>query len=1265
MSGQARDATPRRLTICLFGPFAAWLDGTLLGGFEYNKVRALLAYLAVETEHPHTRASLCALLWPALGESAARQNLSQALARLRQVLGDKQAAPPLLLATTETVQLNPLARYEVDVIRFTTLVADAEAHAHRAWHLCTPCAAKLRAAVADYTGDFLAQFDVTDSAPFGEWALLRRQRLRRLMLSALERLVWHAEWHGDYVQAAHFAQRQVELEPLREHGHRELMRLLALSAQHAAALTEYAYLQQTLATERNAEPEPETTALYEQIRAGSGITGLRRLRAPSSDLPSPPTPLLGRETEVQRVCEQLLGTGTRPAVRLLTLTGAPGIGKTRLALEVAQQVRFDFEDGVQLVELAPVLDAAQVPGALARVLGIKEQAHRTLAEAVCDHLRSAHSLLVLDNFEQVLDAAPFVADLLRACPALAVLITSRAPLHLRAEYQYVLEPLAIPAEDAGLDATAQAAAVQLFVTRARAVRPEFALTPDNAAAVATICRRLDGLPLAIELITPRLKSLSVAEVLRQFESRLSAAATRLRDVPARHCTLRNAIQWSYDRLSAEQQHVLAHLGVFTGGFTAEAAQAIIGDTTPVLPVLEALHDASLLRTQRSANTTRFLLLQTIGEFALEVLTAGGGLDRAQQQYVEYFAQLADAAYNELLGQDQAQWSARIAAEQENLRAALACALRHDWIAAALRIATGIWRFWWQRGFLREGSEWLERALARRHAAPLEVQTKALRATGVLAMGLNDYARARQRLEQALDVARRLGATYDCAAAMTNLGLVLREQGDLDAACAYLEQSIALNRATEDPRSVKFPTGILAGLYVRLGNIAQAGALYEECLRLNRELGDAEGTANALYGVAEVAHARAEYGSARQWCEEALALYETLNHQLGLGRGACLLGHIARDQADYAQALTHYKRCLAIWMQREDRVSDASVLDDIATVVCRLGDSARAVRLMGAAQAIREGADAKQAAAAQTHHAQVLATCRAALGEKAYQGAWAEGRALRPTQAVAYALDSVCPTGVAQTRPELRVFALGPVRVYCGDRLLTSADWTYAKARELVLYLLCHPDATREEIAVEFWPDATTEQVRQRFSAALTHARSALGRDVDWVILSGRRYRFNREQPYWFDVDVFEAGLREARRLLRTGTQDERATGMLEKAVNLYQNEFAPDVLDGEWHVARREALRYDYLEALLALGRLHAKAGRDEQAITWWKTAIAKDPYLEDARLEVIRAYARLGQRRQALGQYETLKKVLAELNVLPSAETTALIERLLRGEPL
>jgi predicted ATPase/DNA-binding SARP family transcriptional activator len=996
------------LSISLFGRFEARLDTVPLGGFDYNKVRALLAYLAIEHKQPHTRAALCALLWPDLGENAARQNLSQALTRLRQVLGDKQAHVPFLLSTTDTVQLNPVASLAVDVNTFSTLITTAERHPHRGWHLCTSCAIKLQAAVRWYQGDFLAHFYLSDSDPFEEWALPLRQRLRSRMLSALERLVRYAEWRGDFTQAIEIAHQQIGLEPFRDDAHREMMRLLALSGQHRAALLHYENFCQLLESELGAAPEPETITLYEQILSDPIHEHLRHTISPPSSIPAAPTALVGRERDVQSVCDQLTGGAQTPPARLLTITGAPGMGKTRLALEIAQRLRFDFEEGVHWIELAPVLEAERVPAAVADALEIKEHPRRTLETMVAEQLAPQHRLLILDNFEHLLDAASFVAMLLRACPTLSILITSRAPLHLRAEVQYSLEPLGLPAADATPDITANTEAVQLFAHRARAIHPEWYLTAETIPAVAALCRRMDGLPLAIELIAPRLKSLSATEILQQFESPLNAAPPGPRDMPARHRTLRNAIQWSYGRLTKDEQMVFTHLGLFPSGGTVESTQAVVGNSVSVMPLLESLHDTSLLHTRRDHGNTRFYQLETIREFAGEQLATNGEAEIATERFIAYFVQLANEAYVQLLGSEQATWSTRLAAEQDNIRAALRRALDTHRIEAILRIATGTWRFWWQRGNLREALGWLETGLAEPEQAPPLVRTRALRAAGVLAMGLSEYGQARRLLEEAAEVALHANAIYDHGSARTNLGMVLREQGDFKAACAYLEQSAALMRTLEDPRLVKFPLIILASLYVRMGKIDQAAALYDECLWLNRDLGDTEGTANALYGIGSIHHARGDYEQARHWCEQGFILYQTLNHQFGAGWCCGLLGNIAYKEGDYEGALAAFRQALTIWMQRGDHVNGARTLEDIAKVMLRMEEPERATRLMAAAIVVYENTEVRLTEPEQVEHDIILAQCRMALGEKDFMAGWQEGRGMTVMEAVAMAMHPSLP-----------------------------------------------------------------------------------------------------------------------------------------------------------------------------------------------------------------------------------------------------------------
>jgi predicted ATPase/DNA-binding SARP family transcriptional activator len=965
------------------------MDGVLLGGFDYNKVRALLAYLAVEHKQPHTRAFLCALLWPDLSENAARQNLSQALTRLRQVVGDKQAETPYLLATTDTVQLNPAARWQVDVHTFSERIATAERHPHRAWHLCTICATALQEAVACYEGDFLAHFYLSDSVPFEEWALPLRQRLRGRMLSALERLVRYAEWRGDFGSGIENAHRQIVLEPLRDHAHRELMRLLALGEQQSAALAHYAHFSALLESEVGAEPEAETTSLYARIRTNPLDPALRQITPPPLALPALPTPLIGRARELA-VIRELLSADT---TRLLTVTGAPGMGKTRLALEIAHDLRFEYEDGVYWMELTAVSAAEGVPVALANELRVKEQPHHTIIEAVIDHLRTRHCFIVLDNFEQVLEAADFIARLLDRCPDVVLLITSRAPLQLRTEFQFPLEPLALPASNATLEEIAGAAAVELFTQRVQAIDPTWQPTPDTLPAVATLCRKVDGLPLAIELIAPRLKSLSVAEILQHFESPLNVAPPGPRDMPLRHRTLRSAIQWSYERLTTNEQEVFGCLGLFAGGCTVESAQAVVGDSVEVFPLLESLHNTSLLYTRSLNGATRFHQLETISDYAREMLAATGNAEQAIARFVDCYLTMADEAYVELLGKEQAHWSAHLAAEHDNFRAAMRLAYQYDHSESLLRIATGIWRFWWQRGNLHEALEWLEKGLTMGEPVAGGVRSRALRAAGVIAMGLNDYPRARRMLEEAMETALLTNDIYDHGSARTNLGMVLREQGEFEAACANLEQSAALMRTLEDPRRVKFPLIILASLYVRMGRIEEAGMLYEECLRLNRDLGDTEGTANALFGIGSVLGAKGDYTGAKRWCEESLALYQTLNHQFGAGWAYSALGDIARNAGVHTEALSAYRQSLQIWMERGDWVSGARIMEGIAGVLAETGEVGRAARLLGAAERICDHANVKRTVPEQIDHEALIARCRAILEDWHFENAWEVGRQL--------------------------------------------------------------------------------------------------------------------------------------------------------------------------------------------------------------------------------------------------------------------------------
>ena len=393
----------RHIAISLLGPFEVTIDGAPVTTFAYAKVRALLAYLAVESERPHPRAELATLLWPDQPERTARGSLSQALTTLRNALGDKTAERPVLLADAQSVQLDPDSAIEVDVTQFLALLRASEAHAHHSWRTCAPCSERLQQALGLYRGHFLADFSIADSAVFEEWASLQREHLLQRALSALERLAERAQWRGAYTEALTYAQRLVALEPLLEVNQRTCMRLLALNGERTAALAQYRQLHTMLAQELAAEPEEATTALFDQIRRGD-TAGLQPAQPPFV-VPMPPTPLVDRSEELQAICARLQDMN----VRAVTITGTGGIGKTRLAIEAAHALRYDFEDGIYFVELAALNDATLVADAVAQALGVKERPGSSISETLRDHLRAKHLLLVLDNFEHVVTAAPLVS----------------------------------------------------------------------------------------------------------------------------------------------------------------------------------------------------------------------------------------------------------------------------------------------------------------------------------------------------------------------------------------------------------------------------------------------------------------------------------------------------------------------------------------------------------------------------------------------------------------------------------------------------------------------------------------------------------------------------------------------------------------------------------------------------------------------------------------------------------------------------------------
>ncbi|MES2523362.1 MAG: BTAD domain-containing putative transcriptional regulator [Gemmatimonadota bacterium] len=972
-----------------------------------------------------------------------------------------------------------------------------------------------------------------------------------------------------------------------------------------------------------------------------------------SDLPVHLTGFIGRRRELDELTRLL------ESMRLLTLTGAGGSGKTRLAREVATAAASRFSR-VAWVDLAPVTQAVMVSQAVASALQAPEHAALASTDRLIANIESEHVLLVLDNCEHLVDACAELAEtLLMACPGLTVLATSREALGIASETAWL-----VPRLD-------EREAVQLFVERAQATVPSFALTDQNSGAVREICRRLDGIPLAIELAAARVRVLTPEQIAARLDDAFKLLTAGSRTALARHRTLRGTMDWSFGLLAPREQALLRRLAIFGGGFSLEGAEYVCADARgtgapataatlepdDVLDGVAALVDKSLVVMEGGESQARYHLLETVRQYSMEHLAAAGELESARERHAHYYLQFMEAVSPKLVGgEHEPGLAARIFIDHENLRAAAGWAAADPSRAeAALRFSDSLFWYWYSTG------NWLR-----------SEQFSELR--GYIEHGLHVGASAPAMLR---------GRAYIA------LGLTTLAQGNYEVSGDAFREALALLRGIADPYTIVTALAKLGACRMMLGHHEEATALLAEANAMVDPLPIGMVHAFVYFWDTINAIEAGEIDRAHRIHRRAMSLEPLTKHRTTRAHHSMLNARIEMRKGNRDLAAMALREAIELHMQIGDGWGLTLDLETCAMLLSLRERHEAAARLMGAADALRERIGVNIMAIDAPGRLQREAAARAALGDQ-YTRLYNQGRTLRveelakeATQATVthtaeFKVLSLVPpvkgdvlvTGANNVitprkwGPRLRVRALGPLQVLVDDTPIDQASWGSARPRELLVYLLMHPEGrTKEHVGLAFWPESSAAQLRNNFHVTIHRLRKALG-GSEWITLVNDRYSVEPTLVAEFDAATFDREIVLARKALKKGA--EGATTALERTLELFRGDFLDGEPAGDWHLEHRDRLQRQYVDGLMELGARHIEQGRPSRAAEAFRRVLARDELHEGAVTELMRAHARVGERAQALRVYQRFaERLRKELESEPDEETVELVEMLQKGKDI